>query len=318
VGINLLNATFRKKDMEENPQYYTDDALKSIETEFSDVDWGDADAVKTYLKGLKGLTMADNTIGHKTHLFIGRYEDGTEKNLRWGKQFRELFELIMDKAGVSWPRPMLKKIGGKAAPQAQLIAQAFTGKTLSGYENYDLKYKEGWDYTIGLMKTIAKAGLPYSSANIFREDKEFRPTDLFAPSSKGMTPSQAEDLFFKGIHAQDPQFVSEVYEGAVRNGLDAYSLFGVAMRRHNITLDRDYKAVGDEIDEIKAKMKASDNPKEKMALLDKLTDLQVKETDIKISRKFHDIAMAEMKVYTSQYNKKWGPPETEDNLSKGE
>ncbi len=61
VGINTLNAYFRKQDQEENPELYPEKM-----------------SVWDY-------TMFNNTLGHKTHLFTGRYDDGTERYLRWGK-----------------------------------------------------------------------------------------------------------------------------------------------------------------------------------------------------------------------------------------
>jgi hypothetical protein len=123
AGVNILNSVARKKDMEENPELYTEDQLAILDKSIKDVDLSNQEEVAAYLKDLSKLTMANNTIGHKTHLFDGRYEDGKERYIRWGKQFRELPELFMDESGVNFPRPMLRKLGGKAAPQVQILSQ---------------------------------------------------------------------------------------------------------------------------------------------------------------------------------------------------
>jgi len=44
----------------------------------------------------EGRFMWDNPPGKKTYLFIGMNTDGSEAYLRWGKQFREIAELISD------------------------------------------------------------------------------------------------------------------------------------------------------------------------------------------------------------------------------
>ena len=206
VGMNMLNYYFRSEDEKENPDIYP--------------------------KNMKfwDYTMFNNTLGHKTHLFTGRYDDGSERYMRWGKQFREFPELIMDDEGIHFPKPMLKKIGGKAAPQLQLGIQLFTGKTLSGYENWDLRDKKGWDWTLGAIKTIIKSPLPYSSTNLLREDKEWYPSDLAFPSSKGLTKSKAIKLYKKAIIQGDKSYVEEVYHMAIRNNIDAYRMFKVALQ----------------------------------------------------------------------------------------
>ena len=95
--------------------------------------------------------------------------------------------------------------------------------------DWNLKNKRGWDYTLGIMKTLGETPLPFSSQNLFRDDKEWTPTDLMMPSSKGMSKSKAIDLFKKAIIQNDIDYVKEVYVGAVRNNLDAFGLFKTAM-----------------------------------------------------------------------------------------
>lgn len=251
TGINALNYYYRKQDEEEHPEYYKDKKM----------DFWD-------------YTMFGNSIGHKTHLFTGRYDDGSERYVRWGKQFRELPELIMDEEGINFPRPLLKKIGGKAAPLLQLGSQIFTGKSLSGYENWNLKDKKGWDYTIGLLKTIGESALPFSSQVAFRDDKEWSPTDLMMPSSKGMTKSKVIDLFKKAIIQNDIDYVKEVYSGAVRNNLDAFELFGVALSSVKAEGTRELLKDINNIDEAKKQLQTADSDNEKKKIKNKITRLK--------------------------------------------
>jgi len=58
MGINLMNMTMRAMDRENNKDLYPDEL------------------------GWQDHTMFGNSMGHKTHLFLGRNEDGTERYLR--------------------------------------------------------------------------------------------------------------------------------------------------------------------------------------------------------------------------------------------
>ena len=117
--------------------------------------------------------MIGNTIGKRTNLFVGRYADGTERYIRWGKQFRELLEFFFDSTGFSPIAASLKKVGGKIAPLMQLTSQIFTGVAPSGFRNDDIYGKKGWDKTFGIFKTLLKSPLPFASRSLLTKDKEF-------------------------------------------------------------------------------------------------------------------------------------------------
>lgn len=256
VGINLLNSYYRKKDIEEHPELYP-----------KDMDFMD-------------YTMFNNSIGHKTHLFTGRYEDGSERYVRWGKQFRELPELFMDEEGFSLFKPALKKLGGKTAPLIQLTSKAFTGRSPSGFEDWNTKDKRGWDHSLGLLKTIGESGLPFSSQNLRRDDKEWTPTDLMMPSSKGMSKSKAISLFKKAIIQTDDSYLKEVYVSAVRNNLDAPGLFNTALTVVKAEETKEILSDVKTIEETKERLSETRNPVEQDKLLNRLNKLE-KELDSK-------------------------------------
>jgi len=234
VGINSLNKMFREKDRKENPKYYRGEK-------------------RTVWSG----TMFDNTVGHQTHLFIGRNKDGTERYRRWGKQFRELPELFWDYGEFSPISASIKKIGGKAAPLAQLTSEILTGHSLSGFKNRDIADKRGWDRVWGITKRIAKSPLPFSTRTIFDENSEFHVLDLMMPASKGFSKYKAINLFKQAILKKDNQRVKEIFNASQRNDLDAYGLYKTALTivksENSKTLKRDVKSA----DEAKKRFKTA-------------------------------------------------------------
>jgi len=215
VGMNMLNAFFRRRDREENPEYYQQDSY-----------------------GWKDDTMFRNVVGHKSHLFAGRYKDGTERYVRWGKQFRELFELFLsDFGGIVVGKPFLKKVGAKANPVLQKPIELFTGSTLSGFENYALKDAKGWAWTWQAAVTIAQTPLPFSTRNLIYPHKESYLLDVAMPSSKGATRRKLIDLYeyaIKGFGKHDsPEDIEHEIQSlnftAIQNGIDPYPLFKAAL-----------------------------------------------------------------------------------------
>lgn len=197
VGMNMLNAMYRSKDMKESPQYYED-------KEYSYLD----------------KTMFGNTIGKKTYLFKGRYKDGTERYVRWGKQFRDFFELLITP---------FRKLGGKMAPVPQLMSEIFTGHSLSGFKNDDIYGTKGLEKTKGIFKTVVKAPLPISVKRFMRENMEFKPLDIMMQSSKGMSRYAAMEYFKKAIIEGNEDLLSDTYIGTLRNNLPAFTLFNAAL-----------------------------------------------------------------------------------------
>jgi hypothetical protein len=238
VGMNALNYIFRKRDEEEQKRLIEEENIKilaqnavrkkkglpSLPLRKNPYDEGE-------LKHWYDYTFYGNTIGHKTHLFIGRYDDGREKYLRWRKQFRELPELLFDNEGFSIPYPALKKIAQKSSPIINGFMQLMpSATTLSGFENKELKEAKGWRKSYEAGKTVLKMFLPYSVSQT-RPDKELTPTDFVMPSSTGMSNWKAINLFMKGIKNEDYEYVRDVYTGSQRNGLNAVDLLKTAAKR---------------------------------------------------------------------------------------
>ena len=271
--INGLNVMYRKRDEEEFPELYPDDM------NFWD------------------YTMFGNTIGKQTNLFTGRDSDGRENYIRWGKQFRELPELFYDDSGFNFPQAMVKKLGSKANPLLQTIVQVFTGKTLSGFENYNLKEKKGLDWTIGLMKTLGEAPLPFSSKSFLREDKDFKPADLFLPSSTGMTRKRAKELYSTAIKRGDFNMMRQVYMGAYRNNMDAYTLFDESMRSVTSELSFDLMKDLKTIEDINAQLLVEDSPGRLKALANRLKRMHKEEEYKSNALNLLEAATSKMETY---------------------
>ena len=89
VMMNALNALFRAQD-EEEEKAKADEMRRENPDYQSPYELAYPDGMKWY-----DYTMYGNTLGQQTHLFMGRYNDGAEWYVRWGKQFREFPELFM-------------------------------------------------------------------------------------------------------------------------------------------------------------------------------------------------------------------------------
>ena len=273
VGINMLNVTFRRADRKENPKYYKDRG-----------------------KDILDDSMYGNTLGHKSHLFVGRYEDGTERYIRWGKQFRELMEMFIDDTGFSPVSAAVKKIGGKANPVLQLTAQITTGHSLSGFKNDDISGKKGWDFTFGVFKTLLKSPLPFSSRTLMTPNKEFHITDIAMPSSKGMSRYKAMALFKIAIIKKDERLIKEIYQDTLENNLPAYTLFTAALTSLKAEESREYSKTIKDLESLK-KHKPVKTPREAMILKRKINRLVKEEKEKLVGIRMLDVALTKAKLY---------------------
>lgn len=221
--MNGLNAYFRAKDEEDMKQDAED--MRRVDPSYkSPYELAYPDGMKWY-----DYTMLGNTLGHQTHLFTGRYEDGTETYARWGKQFRELPELFFGRDGFSFPGPMIDKMSGKANPLLATVFEFISGHSLSGWENAQMKDKKGWERDVARLHMLATKFVPYSIPT--QEDKEWYWLDLVMPSSKGFSSGKAIGYFEKGIKSGDMNYIAAVYNACVMNGVNPEQSFKVAKAR---------------------------------------------------------------------------------------
>ena len=265
VGMNLLNVLLRNKDMEENPQYYEDKDYSFFDK-----------------------TMFGNTVGKRTYLFNGRYEDGTERYIRWGKQFRDFFELFVNP---------LKKIGGKVAPVPQLISEISTGHTLSGFKNDDIYGTEGLEKAKGIIKTIAKSPLPISIIRYMREDMEFKPLDMVMQSTKGMSRYSSMEYFKKAIIDGDEELLRDTYVGTLRNNLPAYTLFTSALSWAEAEATAAVAEDVKKIDDAKTGLSLADSISDRKRYGKILSRLEKEKADKKIGLKLFKSAVVRSRVY---------------------
>lgn len=162
----------------------------------------------------EGRFMWENPPERKTHLFIGHDELGAERYLRWGKQFRELPEFLLDP---------LKVVGRKASPVLRQAMIQLTGYTTTGWKT-DVADKEFWskEGMKARASEIAKMGLPFSVSQMARQgfDPVLSTIGLSMPISKGMTKYSGTKLFIKALEANNPERIKEVYAAAIENNLN--------------------------------------------------------------------------------------------------
>lgn len=221
--MNGLNAYFRAADEDEEKKKA--DEMRKVDPSYK------SPYELTYPNGMKwyDYTMLGNALGHQTHLFTGRYEDGTETYARWGKQFRELPELFFGRDGFSFPGPMIDKIAGKANPMLSKTFEVISGYSLSGWENPHMKDKKGWERDVARLYVLRDGYNPYSFQT--QEDKEWYWLDLIMPSSKGFSSGKAIGYFEKGIKSGDMDYIAAVYNACVMNGVNPEQSFNVAKAR---------------------------------------------------------------------------------------
>ena len=213
IGYNLLNAAMREKDRKDNPEYYTGDKIDySL--------WGN------YKPSDK---LTDKAL---PRVFIGRNSEGKELYMRWGKQFREVPELITS------PR---EHLGNKAAPLLQLGSKLAYGHSLGGFEDKNFFEKKGGQKVMKQGAELAKARagaignamLPISVQNT-KDRSKSTPWALFQPVSKGMSFYTAresfEKIYEKGGKAEDIERTKDL---AYRAGMDKKSIESARKQAYN-------------------------------------------------------------------------------------
>lgn len=270
--MNGLNAVMRARD-EAKEKEKADEMRKTNPDYKSPYELSYPDGMKWY-----DYTMLGNSLGQQTHLFLGRYEDGTEMYVRWGKQFREFPEMFIGRKGLDFPAPMIQRMMGKANPVIGLVRDNLGALGIWGFENQndieEIQAKYGKQ--IGLLAMNARHFLPFSLPT--QSEKEFKMIDLFMPSSKGFTRYKTVDYFKDFIKSGDMEGVARVYRAATMNGIDAEKCLQAAIT----TLKAEQRdEMSDGITDLNQAVKrydAAKTLKEKKLLKNKLTKLLAAES----------------------------------------
>lgn len=269
---NGLNAIMKARD-EEKEKEKADEIRKTNPDYKSPYELAYPDGMKWY-----DYTMFGNSLGQQTHLFLGRYKDGTEMYVRWGKQFREFPEMFIGRKGLDFPAPMIQRMMGKANPVIGLIRDNLGALGIWGFENSsdieEIQAKYGKQ--IGLLAMNARHFLPFSLPT--QSEKEFKMIDLFMPSSKGFTRYKTVDYFKDFIKSGDMEGVARVYRAATMNGIDVEKCLQAAIT----TLEAEQRdEMSDGIKDLSQAVKrydAAKTLKEKKVLKNKLTKLLAAES----------------------------------------
>jgi hypothetical protein len=162
-----------------------------------------------------------NAPGRSTYLFLGRGDDGTERYMRWGKQYREIFDLLISEAGAFDPFTGINKIIGKTSPVLQFVPNVLTGRSLTAddwADNKDITEADNWkDATTSRLTAMAQMFSPYS---LRQKNKGFVVAQLMMPVSKGLTIGKAVPLLVKAIDSGDMRLVERVRRSVYLSGLD--------------------------------------------------------------------------------------------------
>lgn len=173
--------------------------------------------------------MWDNDPGEKTNLQICNYPDGTKKYLRWGKQFRELGEFVIDPA---------KKMAAKLSPIVQETVKQFSGKSLTGFPT-SFAEQGFWESIVtdgpgghtplpNRIEHLLSMPIPFSIKQQI-QNGEVQPLSLAFPVGRGLTPYSTRELFQRAISEADQSFVSEIAHRASENNLKVDELFDQAV-----------------------------------------------------------------------------------------
>lgn len=263
--MNGLNAVMKARD-EEKEKEKADEIRKTNPDYKSPYELAYPDGMKWY-----DYTMFGNSLGQQTHLFLGRYADGSEMYVRWGKQFREFPEMFIGRKGLDFPAPMIQRMMGKANPVIGLIRDNLGALGIWGFENSsdieEIQAKYGTQ--IGLLAMNARHFIPFSLPT--QAEKEFKMMDLFMPSQKGFTRYKAVDYFKDFIKSGDIEGCGRVYRAATMNGIDAEACLQAAIT----TLKAEQRdELSDGIKDLSQAVKRYDEAKtlkEKKMLKNKLT-----------------------------------------------
>ena len=239
-----------------------------------------------YPNGMKwyDYTMWGNAIGQQTHLFTGRYADGTETYVRWGKQFREFPELFMGRHGIEFPAPLIQRMMSKANPNIGTAIDFLGAQNIGGfngsYENKELREKYG--KTIATLASTSRHFIPFGMPT--QTEKEYKWLDFFMPSSKGFSRWKAKDYFETFIMDGDWNGIDATYNACVMNGIDAEKALDAAIASIKATQKKELAGDVTDLTTAAQKFDEATTPERRAVLLNKLKK-HLKDTDYKVMTK---------------------------------
>jgi hypothetical protein len=238
-----------------------------------------------YTKAYKGegKFLWENTPGKETYLFIGFNPDGTERYVRWGKQFRELSEFMTKPFEVAGRKiaPWMRALKNQLFPDTQWQKEIIENEVYWSkvWDDPKQHLKSLGKETLARGKQILKDTTPYSISQIQRVGG-FNPLSFALPISRGMTNYQARKLFKMAIITKDEKLLNRVRLGALANKLDPDTLLKQTISQFKTELTYENKR---EANKIYRKLRKKDNLKEAQEYLNSLNlDKGVEEQLIKI------------------------------------
>lgn len=261
---NAINALCRWKD-EKDEKDKADEIRKTNPNYKSPYELAYPDGMKWY-----DYTMYGNTIGQNTHLFTGRYSDGTETYVRWGKQFREFPELFIGRHGLEFPSPIIQRMMSKANPNVGTMIDFLGAQNIGGfngsYENKELREKYG--KTVATLAALQRHFIPFGMPT--QADKEYKWLDFFMPSSKGFSRWKAKDYFETFILDGDWDGIEQTYNACVMNGIDAEANLNAAISSIKAAQKRELSDGVTDLSTATAMFDSAKTPEERAIYLNKI------------------------------------------------
>jgi hypothetical protein len=152
----------------------------------------------------EGRFIWENEPGQEWNIFLGKNDDGSNRYMRLGKQFREPFE---------WMSNPLHTFGKKMAPWAQIAFEQLSGHSTTGFPQ-EFAEMDFWstENAISRTKGIGEKFIPFAiRGNQFA---------LTAPTSKGLTPYKAGEMLRQAMLDRDDAQVKRIIRGAIENNLE--------------------------------------------------------------------------------------------------
>jgi hypothetical protein len=168
----------------------------------------------------EGRFTWENPPDKNLDILIGRNEDGTEKYLKIGKQFREPIE---------WASKPARKFGAKLSPPLRELLRQLTGHDPgSFFPTKFAKSEDSVDSVKERLKSIAMTPIPLS-IRPFLENRT-TPFLLSIPTSKGMTMHSGIKAMKQAVKKKDRKLMRKLFVHALQNNLNAEKMVELANR----------------------------------------------------------------------------------------